>query len=500
MPLSPGTNLGPYEILTSIGAGGMGEVYRARDAKLKRDVAIKVLPAALARDPDRLARFEREARLMASLDHPNIGIIYGIEESNHTFALVLALIEGPTLADRIAAGPIPLEEAIHFAAQIADALEYAHDRAVIHRDLKPANVKITPEGTVKVLDFGLAKALTGEADALSASPTNSPAMSPTLTMRATQAGMILGTAAYMAPEQAKGKTADRRADIWAFGVVFFEMLTGEPLFTGDSAAEIMASAIKEEPNLNRLPASTPPAIRRLIERCLNKDLKQRLQAIGEARITLRSPNADPAAVRAADVPVTPAAPKKSVLTWLIAASAILALTGLSWVHFRETPPVEKSLRFQIAPPDKSPIGAFRLSPDGRYLAFISAAKVWVRPLNSLESKSLDGTDGATYAFWSPDSENLGFFSRGKLKRIPRTGGPVETLCDVATGRGGTWNREGVILFSPGPTATLFRVSGRWRRARSSHQVFRLQLEPGTPLPGIPAGRTAFSVRGAIRQT
>jgi len=421
MTLSPGTNLGPYEILASIGAGGMGEVYRARDAKLKRDVAIKVLPAALARDPDRLARFEREARLMASLDHPNIGIVYGLEESNQTLALVLALIEGPTLADRIATGPLPLQEAIHIAGQIAEALEYAHDRAVIHRDLKPANVKITPEGTVKVLDFGLAKALTGEAEALSGSPANSPAMSPTLTMRATQAGMILGTAAYMAPEQAKGKSADRRADIWAFGVVFFEMLAGEPLFTGDSAAEIMASAIKEEPNLNRLPASTPPAIRRLIERCLNKDPKQRLQAIGEARITLRSPNADLAAVPTADPLVPPAAPKQSLGAWIIAALAILALATLAWVHFREVPPLESSIRFQIGPPGKAPIGAFRLSPSGRFLAFTSEAKLWVRPLNSLESKSLDGTDGATYPFWSPDSENLGFFSGGKLKRIPRIG-------------------------------------------------------------------------------
>jgi serine/threonine protein kinase len=458
MPLSSGTNLGPYEILASIGAGGMGEVYRARDTKLKRDVAIKVLPAALARDPDRLARFEREARLMASLDHPNIGAIYGLEESNNTRALVLALIEGPTLADRIATGPVPLEEAIHLAGQIAEALEYAHDRGVIHRDLKPANVKITPEGTVKVLDFGLAKALTGEADALSGSPANSPALSPTLTMRATQAGMILGTAAYMAPEQAKGKTVDRRADIWAFGVVFFEMLTGEALFTGDSAAEIMASAIKEEPKLDRLPSSTPPAIRRLMERCLNKDPKQRLQAIGEARIALQTPNVEPAALPGGDHPVELAASKKSRLAWITAASAILALAALAWVHFREVPPTEKILRFQIAPPDKTPIGAFRLSPDGRHLAFISGAKVWVRSLDSLESKSLDGSEGATYPFWSPDSENLGFFSGGKLKRIPRTGGPVQTLCDVATGRGGTWSREGVIVFSPGPTATLFRVS------------------------------------------
>jgi eukaryotic-like serine/threonine-protein kinase len=245
MPLSAGDKLGPYEVLALIGKGGMGEVYKARDTRLKRDVAIKALPAALAHDPERMARFEREARLLASLDHPNIGAIYGLEESNGTRVLILALIEGPTLADRIAAGPIPLEEAIHIAQQITEALEYAHDRGVIHRDLKPANVKITPEGTVKVLDFGLAKPLTGESDASSGSPANSPMMSPTLTMRATQAGMILGTAAYMAPEQAKGKTVDRRADIWAFGVVLFEMLTGEHLFTGDTAAEIIASAIKE---------------------------------------------------------------------------------------------------------------------------------------------------------------------------------------------------------------------------------------------------------------
>jgi serine/threonine protein kinase len=225
--------------------------------------------------------------------------------------------------------------------------------------------------------------------------------------------MILGTAAYMAPEQAKGKTVDRRADIWAFGVVFFEMLTGEPLFTGDSAAEIMASAIKEEPKLDRLPISTPPPIRRLIERCLNKDPKQRLQAIGEARITLQTPNVEPVAVPGGAHPVELAASKKSRLAWITAAFAILALAALAWVHFREVPPVEKSLRFQIAPPDKTPIGAFRLSPDGRHLAFISGAKVWVRPLDSLESKSLEGTEGATYPFWSPDSENLGFFSGGK---------------------------------------------------------------------------------------
>ena len=292
MPLSTGDRLGPYEILNPIGAGGMGEVYRARDTRLRRDVAIKILPAALAYDLDRMARFEREARLLASLDHPNIGAIHGLEESAGTQALILAFVEGPTLAERIAAGPVPLEESIEIARQIAEALEYAHERGVIHRDLKPANVKITPEGTVKVLDFGLAKALTGESES-SSSVAASPTISPTLSMGATQTGMILGTAAYMAPEQAKGKTVDRRADIWAFGVVLFEMLTGGPPFSGETIAEILASAIKEEPKLDRLPASTPPAIRRLIERCLHKDPRLRLRDIGEARITLQSANNQP---------------------------------------------------------------------------------------------------------------------------------------------------------------------------------------------------------------
>src|SRR6202521_2680330 len=286
MPLSAGTSLGPYEILASIGAGGMGEVYRARDAKLKRDVAIKVLPAALARDPDRLARFEREARLMASLDHPNIGTIYGLEESNRTLALILALIEGPTLADRIATGPVPLEEAIHIAGQIAEALEYAHDRGVIHRDLKPANVKSTPESTVKVLDFGLAKALTGESDTSSVSPANSPTMSPTLTMRTTQAGMILGTAAYVAPEQAKGKTVDRRTDIWAFGCVLFEMVTGKKAFDGETVTDVLAAVVRAEPEWSLLPPNTPATIRSLLQRCLRKEVKQRVQAIGDARIAI----------------------------------------------------------------------------------------------------------------------------------------------------------------------------------------------------------------------
>jgi serine/threonine protein kinase len=279
MALAAGTKLGPYEIVAPIGAGGMGEVYRARDTKLQREVAIKVLPEIFANDPDRTARFAREALLLASLNHPGIAQIYGVEDR----ALVMELVPGPTLAERISSGAILLDEALPLAAQIVEAVEYAHDHNVVHRDLKPANVKITPEGTVKVLDFGLAKALADEPDS------SDPRNSPTLTMTATRLGVVLGTAAYMAPEQAKGKPVDRRADIWAFGVVFYEMLTGKPMHQGETVAETMASVIMKEARLEGLPADTPSAIKTLLRRCVEKDPKQRLQSIGEARIVLRNP-------------------------------------------------------------------------------------------------------------------------------------------------------------------------------------------------------------------
>jgi Tol biopolymer transport system component/tRNA A-37 threonylcarbamoyl transferase component Bud32 len=447
MPLSAGNKLGPYEILAPIGAGGMGEVYKARDGRLKRDVAIKVLPAALARNPERMARFEREARLLASLDHPNIGALYGLEESGGMRALVLALIEGPTLADRIAAGPVPPEEAIPIAQQMAEALEYAHDRGVIHRDLKPANVKITPEGIVKVLDFGLAKALTGEGDAAPAVPAGSAALSPTLTLGATEAGMILGTAAYMAPEQAKGKTVDRRADIWAFGVVLFEMLTGEPLFTGDTAAEIMASAIKEEPNLDRLPATTPRAIRRLIERCLNKDPKQRLQAIGEARLVLNGPMEEAAVAASA-----PSRARFGVAAGVAAGVLTIALAAVSLIHFREQPAERQVLQYTLTAPEKAgDVRYMAVSPDGHYLLMLAGGEVgpqiWVRALDSLQAQPLAGTENASYPFWSPDSRSIGFFTLDKLKKIAVNGGPAQALCDAPVGRGGAWSRDGIIVFS-----------------------------------------------------
>src|SRR5215469_1110528 len=280
MAIQPGTHVGSYEILSAIGAGGMGEVYRARDPKLGRDVAIKVLPETFARDADRMARFQREAKVLASLDHPNIATIHGLEETGSTRALVMQLVEGPTLAERIEAGPIPVDEAVRIARQIADALEYAHERGIVHRDLKPANVKVTNDDTLKVLDFGLAKALEGDPSSIDIST------SPTISRMATMQGVLLGTAAYMAPEQAKGKTVDRRADIWAFGCVLYEMLTGKQAFTGETVTDTLASIIKEEPDWKLLPSATPMRVRVLLQRCLQKDPKQRLQAIGDARISL----------------------------------------------------------------------------------------------------------------------------------------------------------------------------------------------------------------------
>src|SRR5579863_10469784 len=373
MSLSPGTLLGPYQVIASIGAGGMGEVSRAHDTKLRRDVALKVLPPAFASDPERMGRFEREAYVLASLSHPNIASIHGIEESGATRALVMELVEGPTLAERIQPGPIPLQEALEIARQVVDAIEYAHDHGVIHRDLKPANIKITPDGTVKVLDFGLAKALTGDLNPAPGSASNSPTLSPTLSIRATQAGMILGTAAYMAPEQTKGKTVDRRADIWAFGVVLFEMLTGQALFQGDTAAEIMAAGLKEEPKLEKLPAATPLAVRRLIERCLHKDPKLRLQSIGEARIVLGGPMREEPQPQPTLAPAVPSKARFGMVPWALAGVLFAALTALAFIHFRETPPVQPTLRFHIPPPGAAEPQYLALSGDGRMLAFVASA-------------------------------------------------------------------------------------------------------------------------------
>ncbi len=464
MGLRTGTQLGPYEILSAIGAGGMGEVYRAHDNRLNRDVALKVLPEIFAADPDRMARFEREARVLGALNHANIAAIYGLEEFGSNRALVMELVAGETLADRIAKGPIPVDEVLPIAKQLSEALEYAHDRGVIHRDLKPANIKVTPEGTAKVLDFGLAKALMDEPVAAD------PRDSPTLSMAPTLAGAILGTAAYMSPEQAKGKPVDRRADIWAFGVVLFEMFMGKSLHSGETAAEIVAAVMLKEPGLEALPKNTPAPIQNLLRRCLEKNVHRRLQHIGEARIIIGDTLSGSSATE--PVPLQSKAPNRLFgrVAIIVAAVLFVGLAIVSFLHFRETPPEMPIMRTTILPPDNTTLdfttglGLPTLSPDGKRIVFGARtsdgkAPLWVRSLDALTALPLAGTDGASFPFWSPDSRFVAFFADGKLKKIDTSGGPALTLADAPQGRGGSWSREGVIVFAPANTAgPLLRVS------------------------------------------
>jgi Tol biopolymer transport system component len=469
MALAAGTRLGPYEVVGAIGAGGMGEVYRARDTRLEREVALKVLPKEFAADAERMGRFEREAKVLASLNHPNIASIYGFEDSRGALALAMELVEGQTLADRIAKGPIPIDEALPLAKQICDGFEYAHERGIVHRDLKPANVKITPDGVVKILDFGLAKALEG--DGASASD---PSSSPTMSRLATQAGIILGTAAYMAPEQAKGKSVDRRADIWAFGCVLYEMLTGKHAFDGETVTDILAAVVMKEPDLAALPTATPPRIRALLTRCLKKEAKQRLRDIGEARIALEEALSGAGQESASLPSAAPAAPVRvsgwrRALPWALFAATLIALGGVVAASLNRAAPAAPAVVSQIAPPADETFalagqraGPPVISPDGRKLAFVAIGadgkqQLWLRPLDSATAQPLAGTNDATYPFWSPDSRNLGFFANGKLMRIDTSGGPPLALCDAPNGRGGTWGTDGTIFFSPDILGVVYRV-------------------------------------------
>jgi serine/threonine protein kinase/Tol biopolymer transport system component len=468
--LEPGASIGPYRIGQLLGVGGMGEVYRARDSKLGRDVAIKVLPPHLTSNPERLVRFEREARLLASLNDPHIGAIYGVEESDGRRALVMELVEGEDLSQRIARGPIPLIEALPVARQIAEALEAAHEHGIVHRDLKPANVKLRDDGVAKVLDFGLAKVIepTSSAD-------EGPVSGPTPPVHATDAGTIVGTAAYMSPEQARGKAADKRADVWAFGVVFFEMLNGRPLFTGETAAETLASVIGQEPDVETLPPGTPAAIRALIGRCLTKDPRNRLQAIGEARIAIEraiaqfdAPESFEARQRTAAS--TPRPLWHRALPWAFAAVAFGGAGLAFWAPRRTTAPraplrltAELGVDASLA---TGPVDALAMSPDGTTVAFVARkdalgpAQLYVRPINQLEATALRGTDDASSPFFSPDGQWVAFFSRGALKKVSIAGGAAITVCDAPNGRGGHWAEDGTIVFSPDsqPLVELLRVS------------------------------------------
>jgi len=462
--------IGQYLIVAKIGEGGMGEVYRARDPKLERDVALKILPAMLAHDSQSTARLEREARTLASLNHPNIAAIYGLEESDGLRALVMELVEGETLSERtrgtLGSKPLPEEEALPIAKQIADALEYAHEHGVIHRDLKPANVKITPQGAVKVLDFGLAKVLS-DPDAtptLAADPGNSP----TLSVMETRAGVILGTAAYMAPEQAKGKQVDRRADIWAFGCVLFEMLAGKSAFEGETISDLLAAVIRGEPDWAALPETTPTTIRRLIRRCLVKEPKQRLRDIGDARIAIEETlsGAETEAAVGGGISETKQASRlRRAVPWALGAATIIYAGVAAWLLLKPQPQ-QNAIRFTIAPPEGAELmlgGEMSISPDGRTLAFVAQPgpskpqALWLRALDSLSAQQVPGTDGAVDPFWSPDSQQLGFEAGGKLEKLAISGGAPQTLCDANAFAGGTWNRDGVILFSSSG-GTLFQVS------------------------------------------
>jgi len=449
MPLTAGARLGPYEITALIGEGGMGEVYRATDTNLGRQVAIKVLPEAFAQDADRLARFEREAKTLAALNHPNIAGIHGLEHAEGTRALVMELVEGATLAEAISRGPMPLDEALHIAKQIAEALDAAHEQGIVHRDLKPANIKVREDGTVKVLDFGLAKAME-PASGLSPAPANTPTITTPARMTAT--GVIVGTAAYMSPEQARGNALDKRTDIWAFGCVLYEMIAGEPLFKGEDVTEILASVVKGHPDLGRV----PPHVRRVIARCVTKDRKARLRDIGDVSELLYA-----GADSTSSPPARPGSLLAARLGWTMTAIAMLALAGLALVHFSETPADRVVIRTTIAPPENAVFdfdvtrGPVAISPDGRTLVFAARpaegrSQLWIRRLDSLTATPLDGTAGAAYPFWSPDGRAVGFSRGGRLFKIDVSGGPpIAITPDIGVLRAATWGSGGTIMLDYG---------------------------------------------------
>jgi Tol biopolymer transport system component len=453
MTLAPGSRLGPYDIVGPLGAGGMGEVYRATDTKLGRAVAIKVLPELAAVDPDRLARFRREAQVLAALNHANIAQIYGFEDGGGVAALVMELVEGPDLAERLAGGPLPLDEAVAAARQIAEALEAAHEQGIVHRDLKPANVKLRPDGSVKVLDFGLAKAL----DPVVSSSGVNVTMSPTLTGRLTQMGTIIGTAAYMAPEQAKGRAVDRRADIWAFGLVLYEMLTGHRAFECEDVSETLAAVLRQEVDLGKLPAAVPPSLRRLIERCLVRDPRQRLRDIGEARVLLERLQSGtgeeaPPAVQQPTVAAAPVAFWKRAVSALAFTVAGALVAGYAVWALRPAPP-RPVTRFSVPLAEGQQFNASRrvvgVAPDGSSFAYVANRQILLRSLAGLEAHAIPGAEGGNpfEPVFSPDGQWLAYRSQadGSIKRISIAGGAPATICTVGNVTGLSWSEQGILF-------------------------------------------------------
>ncbi len=491
-----GRTLGHYHVVEKIGAGGMGEVYRARDAKLAREVAIKVLPQAFAGDPERLGRFEQEARLLASLNHPNIATIHGLEESEGQRFLVLELVPGKTLAERLAAGPLPLEETLGLCHQIAEALEAAHQKGIIHRDLKPSNIKVTPEGKVKVLDFGLAKAFGPEGAATNLSS------SPTATYSGSREGVILGTAAYMSPEQTRGKPLDKRTDIWSFGCVLYEALTGKQPFSGETVSDTLAAILKADPDWSALPANTPPLVRDVLRRSLQKEPARRLHDIADARLELDEALAAPLWSTTAAEPAALVRDWRWVLPWALVVLLVLALALAT--QYRASPQPAVSLatkRFALTLPPNQTLDdlgqPLALSPDGNILVYTASAegrptRLYLRRMDHLEATVIPGTEGASTPFFSPDGQWMGFFTADKLRKVSVLGGVPVTLCSSRVRFGADWGSDDTIVFAPTYGSGLAKVSAQGGEAEPLTRLSTSEGERQHAWPQIlPGGKTVL---------
>jgi serine/threonine-protein kinase len=480
--LAPGTRFGPYEISAQIGEGGMGEVYRATDTTLPRQVAIKVLPAGVASDPDRLARFDREARTLATLNHPNIAAIYGVERGAGALAIVMELVEGPTLADRIEPGPIPVDDALAIARQIADALEAAHEQGIVHRDLKPANIKLSRNGTVKVLDFGLAKTMTP-----AVAPTLSSAVPTVTSSGRTEVGTVLGTTAYMSPEQAKGLAVDQRGDVWAFACVLYEMLTGRRAFSGTTTADTIAAILERDVDWSYLPASTPASVRTLLRRALAKDPRRRLHHIADARLELEDAHATPTGDTTES--------RRVLWLWIaIATVALFAMVVSAWRLSSASPPAVTSpmarLSFVPEPPlSTDAIGVLAMSPGGEHIAYVAGKEnqIYVRDIDRFDARALPGTDDADMLAFSPDGQWIAFQANSKVKKVALAGGAPIIVADTAEGRGIGWESNESLLFGPGRVTAIWRVSASGGAPQAVTKVQPGENSESQP-EGLPGGQ------------